>query len=402
MSRRGKETGESTRWNLGAVAKEAVRLRREAAAVFANGRTIVDSQEGGIRLAYDLGCRSRMTPGQTRVDVDTAQRVLAEINAYQLDTAEVIGRADALRELAVRRVARDVEVLENAPVYLATPAVHATVNAAASTLEREDLRLWRQEDLPSPQGILFFPAIQHLVQPGQSVPEELIAVSWRVGQQLMLTPLGASRVVSAVFVTCWVDRHGPIHAADYRSLDEAAARHGERMPRLHPFMYAFSELDSTQSTVEFVGMEVVGEHRSPISDEAVGDFTEGEVITGTDLPTWALHHVMAYSRLVAQKIVRPEEFADIVAAQTGSKRARREHHSVRVVRLQGYAEQTAKGADAQQAGARYSHRFPVRMHRVRQWYPSEQRHQVKFRGPYIKGPKDAPLRIRDTVQALTR
>jgi len=28
----------------------------------------------------------------------------------------------------------------------------------------------------------------------------------------------------------------------------------------------------------------------------------------------------------------------------------------------------------------------VRMHEVRQWYPSEQRHKPIYRGPYIRGP----------------
>ncbi|MFC4466856.1 hypothetical protein ACFPH6_20380 [Streptomyces xiangluensis] len=39
----------------------------------------------------------------------------------------------------------------------------------------------------------------------------------------------------------------------------------------------------------------------------------------------------------------------------------------------------------------YHHRRPVRMRKVRQWYPSLQEHRVIWRGPYIKGPADAPL-----------
>ncbi|MGW0950004.1 hypothetical protein ACWD4O_46830 [Streptomyces sp. NPDC002623] len=38
----------------------------------------------------------------------------------------------------------------------------------------------------------------------------------------------------------------------------------------------------------------------------------------------------------------------------------------------------------------YHHRWPVRMHKVRQWYPSLQEHRVIWRGPYIKGPAGAP------------
>lgn len=36
-------------------------------------------------------------------------------------------------------------------------------------------------------------------------------------------------------------------------------------------------------------------------------------------------------------------------------------------------------------------RWVVRMHRVRQWYPSENRHKILFRGPYVKGPEGLPI-----------
>jgi hypothetical protein len=41
----------------------------------------------------------------------------------------------------------------------------------------------------------------------------------------------------------------------------------------------------------------------------------------------------------------------------------------------------------------YHHRWPVRMHKVRQWYPSLQEHRAIRPGFYIKGPADAPLRM---------
>lgn len=50
----------------------------------------------------------------------------------------------------------------------------------------------------------------------------------------------------------------------------------------------------------------------------------------------------------------------------------------------------------------WKHRWVVRMHKVRQWYPSEQRHKIIYRGPYIKGPEDKPLLGGETVRALVR
>ncbi len=44
----------------------------------------------------------------------------------------------------------------------------------------------------------------------------------------------------------------------------------------------------------------------------------------------------------------------------------------------------------------------VRMHKVRQWYPSIQQHKVIYRGPYVKGPEDKPLLGGETVRGLVR
>jgi hypothetical protein len=51
---------------------------------------------------------------------------------------------------------------------------------------------------------------------------------------------------------------------------------------------------------------------------------------------------------------------------------------------------------------RWHHRWVVRMHKVRQWYPSEQRHKVIYRGPYLKGPDDKPLLGGETVRSLIK
>ncbi|MDQ4116862.1 MAG: hypothetical protein M3235_07830, partial [Actinomycetota bacterium] len=58
--------------------------------------------------------------------------------------------------------------------------------------------------------------------------------------------------------------------------------------------------------------------------------------------------------------------------------------------------------DDEPTGWEWQHRWVVRMHKVRQWYPSEQRHRVIYRGPYIKGPADKPFLTGDIVRGLTR
>ena len=42
------------------------------------------------------------------------------------------------------------------------------------------------------------------------------------------------------------------------------------------------------------------------------------------------------------------------------------------------------------------------MHKVRQWYPSEQTHKILWSGPYVKGPAGAPLLNEERVNALMR
>ena len=52
-------------------------------------------------------------------------------------------------------------------------------------------------------------------------------------------------------------------------------------------------------------------------------------------------------------------------------------------------------------GRAYHHRWPVRMHKVRQWHPSLGEHRIIWRGPYIKGPADAPLLMTEKVYSVS-
>jgi hypothetical protein len=70
-----------------------------------------------------------------------------------------------------------------------------------------------------------------------------------------------------------------------------------------------------------------------------------------------------------------------------------------VVRLR--RTEQADNADGKTA-REWQHRWVVRMHKVRQWYPRLQQHKVIYRGPYIKGPDDKPLLGGEVVRALIR
>ena len=74
-------------------------------------------------------------------------------------------------------------------------------------------------------------------------------------------------------------------------------------------------------------------------------------------------------------------------AGRGQPNWQRSLDDVRVIDLRRRAH--TAGAGAGHRGLQ--HRFPVRMHKVRQYYPSLNTHKVIWRGPYIKGPDGAPL-----------
>ena len=126
-------------------------------------------------------------------------------------------------------------------------------------------------------------------------------------------------------------------------------------------------------------------------------------------------YAFAFWRLCRQPITvtthldaRPGGLRDRLAAGTGSAGAGRGPvDRVRVVQLRNaHTPQASRDrAGEGQAGAggpRYHRRFPVRMHKVRQYYPSTGEHKVIWRGPYIKGPDGAPLLIGPKAQAVTR
>jgi hypothetical protein len=58
-------------------------------------------------------------------------------------------------------------------------------------------------------------------------------------------------------------------------------------------------------------------------------------------------------------------------------------------------------SDAQQA-VDWSHRWIVNGHWRRQWYPAVAEHRLRYILPYVKGPDDRPLVVKDTVFALRR
>lgn len=93
--------------------------------------------------------------------------------------------------------------------------------------------------------------------------------------------------------------------------------------------------------------------------------------------------------------------------ELGSRAARRrlerlglsEIANVRVVRLRRVGpQQSADGS----LSVVWSHRWMVSGHWRNQWLPSLKAHRLQWIAPYVKGPDDKPLVVKDTVKAWVR
>jgi hypothetical protein len=73
---------------------------------------------------------------------------------------------------------------------------------------------------------------------------------------------------------------------------------------------------------------------------------------------------------------------------------------VRIVQLRAPHACGSEAEGPTERERRYHHRWPVRMHKVRQYYPSADKHKIIWRGPYIKGPDGAPLLIGPKAQVV--
>jgi hypothetical protein len=234
-----------------------------------------------------------------------------------------------------------------------------------------------------------------LQQPGRPHPEEILAMLWAT-RTIVLHP---GRSVRTLEIEAWVDGNGPVQVPDFIHARRIAAQAGHPFPRLMPIHHARVPLDRTpagvnhplidemlarakavQPSLNADGVEV-GEHHGSVIDALADD--------------WIRAYVFAFVRLCAQQIAVTNPYREL----RGTDLPARPTDQVRVTQLRSFSEL----ADVEQNHhGNYQHRWVVRMHKVRQWYPSVGSHKIIWRGPYIKGPADAPLLTGERVNALVR
>lgn len=319
-----------------------------------------------------------------------------------------------LDDAARAMLRRNADDLDAATLYVLSPSMCDVVIAAAQTLSLDDLGLVDPDDLPSPTGMLLLP-FPILVRAVNGSLADDRAYVWHTPAHLeMPTPTGGFDPRPAVRLTGYLDCHGPVRPDSFRDMAAVAAAQGTPLPPLLP--------DGTR-TLPFRA-RVTDEMRASLSayadqardsgdrwreinaglgfneDDQVDasfEYRPGDEINDAD-DTFATRFLYAFWRLCTQQVARVDDVPTNHSAQVQAARAG-VAPEVRVVTIRPTARADASGA----ATARdWQHRWVVRMHKVRQWYPSEQRHKILYRGPYIKGPADKPLLGGDVVRSVTR
>ena len=292
---------------------------------------------------------------------------------------------------------RELTPLRAGEPYVISPAMHATVAAAAETLTTQNVAEWRSSDLLTDHGVLLLPHIQLVHDNSKTVPDEIVMLSWSSGSYT--SPLDG-RCARVLYLTAWFDADGPVEAPVFTAARANAARQGHPLPTFGVASSCRGELDVSRARIEQARGSltdwvkgVAGEQQS--SAITVGEHS-GDVIQVSDLGQWIQRYVFAFMGLAQQRIATVQRFREMRALA-----AKPLHYDdVRVVQLRSFSQ--VGDADQVGTGRQYHHRWVVRMHKVNQWYPSEGVHKIIWRGPYIKGPAAAPLLAGEKVHALIR
>ncbi|MFF7889397.1 hypothetical protein ACH40F_52660 [Streptomyces sp. NPDC020794] len=305
----------------------------------------------------------------------------------------------AAGEAASWQIRQIGKLLRQAEVLVISPAAHAAVMAAAATLEPADVStLDRDRDILVRTGLLVLPEPVVVVNRTGSLSDTR-AFGWQFITQHQILPTAQ---YPGVRVTTFMDRDGPVQPPGWRQAVSQARAAGNPLPPLMPDgMYgmrgdACLALESTDTLArlseDYRQMQDVLTQAAQWRAEPVlemGEWGGGRVDDRYD--DFGARYMFAFWRLLSQGVTAmgPSQTTTVRTASHGGDTSLPQDPDVRVIRL---AASSPRPSDREGDAKRlYHHRWPVRMHKVRQWYPSHQEHRVIWRGPYIKGPTDAPL-----------
>lgn len=316
-------------------------------------------------------------------------------------------------EAAEQVLTDEAQNLAGADLYILSSQMCDVVIAAAQTLTWDDLSMLTEADLPSPSGLVVLPHPVLVTAVNGNVGDDR-AYLWHTPVQ-MPKPDPATRGwahVPAVRVSQYHDSHGPVRPDSFLDFADQARAQGHPLPpllldalRCVPFETTVTE-QQRQALAEFVavaqrtGQQARERNRKLGFEEerVIGEYTPGTEIQDPD-DSFTTRFLYAFWRLCEQRIAATSHAEVRHAARMTAERAG-VSPEVRVVQLRPSGQEPEESTTA--GGRDWHHRWVVRMHKVRQWYPSEQRHKVIYRGPYLKGPQDKPLLGGEIVRGLVR
>jgi hypothetical protein len=311
-------------------------------------------------------------------------------------------------------LADEARYLAAADLYVLTPQMCDVVVAAALSLTVHDLELMDADDLAGRSGLVVLPYPLLITTIGGNLADDR-AYGWHTPASYVLPDEhGTIRERDAVHIAVYHDTHGPVRPPTFLQFLREAQQRGTPLPPLlldavrnAPF-HSGGDAEATLAWLQRAAREVDGDARAQaaalgldenrIEEERLdAEYASGDPINDVD-DLFAVKFLYAFWRLCEQRITAIDPAPAGHAAGLTAQRAG-VSPEVRVVRLR-HAERPA--TDGPGDGREWHHRWVVRMHKVRQWYPSELRHKVIYRGPYIKGPDDKPLLGGETVRGLVR
>jgi hypothetical protein len=310
------------------------------------------------------------------------------------------------------------------------------VVAAAQTLTVDDLALLDPDDLPSPTGLVLLPHPLIVRTTSGNLGDDRAYV-WHTPAQLHRPKPAAAKglgrvvrralsatvpgdrlpvmkVVDSVRVTSYMDTSGPVRPDSFRDMAARAAAAGTPLPPLmadstrtfpfHPPVTAATRdaVTSLSAAARAQGnrwrelnANLGFDEGDNVSDRGGFTYHPGDEIDDAD-DLFSVRFLYAFWRLCGQQIAQISQDAPTPSAQSRADRAG-VSPEVRVVTIRP----SRRSESTEPATRDWQHRWVVRMHKVRQWYPSEQRHKIVYGGPYVKGPADKPLLGGEVVRSMS-
>jgi hypothetical protein len=314
------------------------------------------------------------------------------------------------QELAGRVLTDEAELLAAAYLYIMTPQMLDVVIAAAQTLTRGDLALITGEDPPAPSGAVILPRPLRRRTPDGGAGEQELAYSWHSPASLPLPEQGGFELAELPAIR--MSAYSTSRRANRDFREQARLLRIQLPPILldcvwHQPLHATTPAqarDQDRWAEHLLAMNAsYWAGRPPRAAdpdaEVSAEYASGEVLDEDADGTFGSRFLYAFWRLCEQRIAladqpEPGHSAKLAAAQAGVD------PEVRVISLR-----RASGHNSPAPGSgqhEWHHRWVVRMHRVRQYYPSLGQHKIIYRGPYVKGPEDKPMLAGEVVRNLVR